>query len=117
MSVEFKNELLQEDPVLAAEWEKNSSRRKLSQALILVRKHAGLTQAELAERIGWKQSAVSRIESATGPMPDTTTIDRYVRGCGMHMTIRIEDDPYPARADDSLDMAEAAQFGVACAFG
>lgn len=44
-----------------------------------LRKRLGLTQQELADRIGVKQSAIARLESATR-MPSMKTLQRYALG-------------------------------------
>lgn len=45
------------------------------------RRKAGLTQRELAERVGVAQSAVARIESGA-VVPRVDTLDRLLRACG-----------------------------------
>ena len=47
-----------------------------------MRKEANLTQAELAERAGWDTGYISRLESATGGIPQLGTIARYTQACG-----------------------------------
>lgn len=90
MSVKFKNSILNSDPELKKRWHENESRRNLSQALVLLRKHEQLTQDQLAKKLGWKQSMISRLESVTGPMPDTLTIQKYVSGCNARLRLVIE---------------------------
>jgi hypothetical protein len=63
------------------------------------RKRAGLTQAELAARVGTTQSAVARIESgAVNPSLDHLT--RLVRAAGFDIDVRLV--PYD---DHDLSMA------------
>lgn len=73
---------LEERPGLAERWQSLEPRRHLANALIAMRKKAGLTQIELGERTGWNQAFVSRVESVTGPQPSTDTIARYAKACG-----------------------------------
>ncbi|MDD5180196.1 MAG: helix-turn-helix transcriptional regulator [Gallionellaceae bacterium] len=49
------------------------------------RKQTGLTQAEVAARVGMAQSALARIESSLGSRkhsPSLATLRRYTEACG-----------------------------------
>ena len=48
------------------------------------RRRAGLTQAELAERIGTTQSAVARLERGRSA-PSAERLARIVRACGLEL--------------------------------
>jgi transcriptional regulator with XRE-family HTH domain len=51
---------------------------------------AGLTQAEVAERVGTTQSAIARLESATSKhSPSIATLQRYARALGYRVEIRL----------------------------
>lgn len=51
--------------------------------MLKARAEAGVTQAELAERIGTTQSAVARMESTTGKhSPSIATLKRYATALG-----------------------------------
>lgn len=76
--------LLEARPELKREWEASLPKRKMALALVRLRKHAGLTQAELAAKAGWDKGYVSRVESASGGVPDSATIMRYADACGGH---------------------------------
>lgn len=54
--------------------------------LVSHRKKLGLTQAELAERSGLKQSAIARIERE-GAIPRLDTFEKVVRGLGLKITL------------------------------
>jgi transcriptional regulator with XRE-family HTH domain len=56
------------------------------------RRDAGLTQAQLAERLGWTQPAVARLERP-GANPTVATLDRALRATGRRLTSE------PARPD------------------
>ena len=61
-------------------------------ALLQARKQAGLTQAEVAARMGIAQSALARIESSLGSRkhsPSLATLRRYAEACGKKLTIAI----------------------------
>lgn len=49
------------------------------------RREAGLTQAQLAERLGWTQPAVARLERP-GANPTVATLDRALRATGRRLT-------------------------------
>lgn len=60
---------------------------------------AGLTQAELAQRLGTTQSAVARLE-AEGANPRIDTLNRALRACGQRLSL----DAVPDRSsiDETL---------------
>jgi transcriptional regulator with XRE-family HTH domain len=52
------------------------------------RRDAGLTQAELARRIGTTQSAVARLE-ARGSNPRVRTLEAALRACGRRLEVAV----------------------------
>jgi len=65
---------------------------ELVDALLKARQDAGLTQAELAKRMGTQAPAVARLERslATGKhSPSLATLRRYVKACGRKLELRI----------------------------
>jgi transcriptional regulator with XRE-family HTH domain len=61
---------------------------RVGEMLRQVREAAGLTQDELADKIGMKQPAISRLESGTGPHgPELDTVMRFVHGCDLELTV------------------------------
>lgn len=56
--------------------------------LTAVRRVAKLTQAEVAERMGTTQSAVSRVESG-GATPSLHFLDRYALAVGTTLTLEV----------------------------
>lgn len=58
------------------------------------RRRAGLTQVELAERMGTTQSAIARLERG-GTEPSYERVDRAVRACGLELV------PQLLAADDA----------------
>lgn len=54
------------------------------------RTESGLTQAEVAKRVGTTQSAIARLESATPKhSPSIATLQRYARAIGYRLEIRL----------------------------
>lgn len=60
----------------------------LARDLIAARTRAGLTQAEVAERMGTTQSAVARMESGKR-MPSLQTLRRYAEATGARAEVHI----------------------------
>ena len=59
---EYIEERKARSPEFAAAWEVSRPQFEFQRTLILARRGAGLTQKELAERVGTTQSAISRLE-------------------------------------------------------
>lgn len=60
--------------------------------LLHARKQAGMTQADVAERMGIAQASVARLESSAGSRkhaPSIATLRRYADavGCELHLTL------------------------------
>ena len=81
-AAQLRERLMRDDPALAEAWEAGEPRRRLSAALVAMRKSAGLTQRALAAITGWKQPQVARMESATGPWPSRDALHDYASACG-----------------------------------
>jgi ribosome-binding protein aMBF1 (putative translation factor) len=64
----------------------------LLDALLKARQDAGLTQAQVAERMGTQAPAVARLERAlaTGKhSPSVATLRRYVKACGKRLVLKV----------------------------
>jgi DNA-binding XRE family transcriptional regulator len=64
----------------------------LLDALLKARQKAGLTQAQVAERMGTHAPAVARLERslATGKhSPSIATVRSYVKACGKRLVLRV----------------------------
>jgi transcriptional regulator with XRE-family HTH domain len=59
-----------------------------------LRREAGLTQAELAARIGTTQAALSKIETGR-TLPGLELLDRVARAVGRPVTITLGESPRP----------------------
>ena len=69
------------------------------------RTEAGLTQAALAERLGTKQSVVSRWEHGHEE-PRVSTLVRVMQACGLSLSIAVEHDIVE---HDDVDRAQIRQ--------
>ena len=80
------------DPNFRKEWKKaNAELAELAELdkIIAARASAGLTQADVAVRMGTTQSAVARLESnlMRGRLPSGRTLTRYAKALGKRVVI------------------------------
>ncbi|MCK6450222.1 MAG: helix-turn-helix transcriptional regulator [Alphaproteobacteria bacterium] len=71
-----------------AEYDALAPEFEISAELLRARLRAGLSQAELAERMGTSQSAIARLESGQ-TLPSTKTLLRYARATGSKVQVRL----------------------------
>jgi len=91
---ELKKQWLK-DPALKAEYEELGPEFQLIRDMIEARTRAGLTQAQLAERMGTRQAAIARLESGR-VQPSLETLRRYARATGSRLTLSLEaEEPHP----------------------
>ena len=69
-------------------------------AIRKTRLRAGLTQAELARRVGTTQSAISRLESGR-VRPSLETLERLAKACGVTLELRLRSPEAPAAEFES----------------
>ena len=62
---------------------------ELARELIAARMRAGLTQGDVAARMGTTQSVGARIESGRGS-PSMRTVQRFASAVGAHAVVRME---------------------------
>ena len=78
------------DPEFRAEWEAQEPERQIMHdiidAIIAARAEENLTQRELAQRCGMKQSAFARLESGNAN-PTLETLKRVAEGLGKQLRI------------------------------
>lgn len=73
---------LMSDPAVQEAYEAEERKIRLQEMLAEWRKHAGLTRAQVAERMGVTPPTVSRME-ANIIKASLETISRYARACGV----------------------------------
>jgi transcriptional regulator with XRE-family HTH domain len=76
----------------------------LAQMLFDLRTEAGLTQRELAERIGTTQSAISRLEDGGGGGYRVETLARVATALGRHLVISFP-EAATVRVKDGVQVA------------
>lgn len=73
-----------------AEFEKQSDEFAFLDEFLKVRSAQGLTQAQVAEKIGTTQSAVARMESGSGKhSPSLATLSKYAQALGCKLEVRL----------------------------
>lgn len=72
------------------EFKKQEEEFALLDEFLKVRADQGLTQAQVAEKIGTTQSAVARMESGKGKhSPSLATLSRYAEALGCRLEVRL----------------------------
>lgn len=86
---DFKAQALARQDV-RREYERLKEEFEILDEILKARAEAGLTQAELAVRIGTTQSAVARLETAMGKhSPSIGTLKRYASALGYRLQVRL----------------------------
>lgn len=62
----------------------------LQRQIVTARTRAGLTQAELAARMGTQQTAIARLEAGR-TMPSITTLKRLAEATGSRLVLRLDE--------------------------
>ncbi len=78
------------DPQLRTVYEEEAAKSELWLQLVEARQEAGLTQAELAKRIGVSQAQVSRIEKRGYDAYTLNTLRRYVQALGAGFALEVK---------------------------
>ncbi len=84
---ELKKEWMK-NPEFRAEYEALKPEFAIAREILAARKHAKLTQAQLAKRMGTTQSVIARYESGTAA-PTTATLVRIGKATGTRPEIRL----------------------------
>ena len=84
----LKKELLK-NPKVAAEYAKLEPRYKLISQLIEARNKKGITQEQLAEKVGTRQSAIARLE-AGNVSPSIAFLEKITQALGSKLVIQVK---------------------------
>ncbi len=79
------------EPVFPGFAEMARRRRSLTEELVSRRVHLGLSQTEVAARMGTSQSAVARLESGTADLR-LSTLERYAAALGQVLDWKLGED-------------------------
>lgn len=85
---QLKTELLSK-PAIEAQYDALADEFNMACELITARSRAGLTQADVAQRMGTTQSVIARLEGGKRH-PSMRTVQRYAQACGARAVVRLE---------------------------
>ena len=80
------------DPAFRQEYDALAEEFALFDALVKARQQAGLTQTEVAERMGTKTPAVARLEAGGGRQhhaPSLATLRKYAAAVGCRLEVKL----------------------------
>ena len=87
-----------ERPGVKAAYDDLAQEFEILDAVLKARAESGLTQAEVAERIGTTQSAIARLESAAlTHSPSISTLQKYAHAIGYRVEVRLVKERRPER--------------------
>ncbi len=75
------------NPDFKKEWDDSELKYQLMMMVLKARNEQNLTQSDLAERTGIRQSNISRIEKGQA-MPSITTLSKIAHGLGKKLQIK-----------------------------
>ncbi|MBC7162929.1 MAG: helix-turn-helix transcriptional regulator [Immundisolibacter sp.] len=79
------------NPEVRTEYDALEEEFALARELILARSRAGLSQAEVARRMGTTQSTVARLEGGR-TKPTLLTVERYAKATGSRAVVKLVPD-------------------------
>lgn len=77
------------NPKVKAEYDALEDEFALLNQLLAARNAAGLSQADVAHKMGTRQSAIARIEGTGKHSPSLNTLRRYAKAVGCHLEVRL----------------------------
>jgi len=80
------------NPEVKAAYDEMAPEFSLLRQMLKARQKAGLTQAEVAERMGTKPPAVTRLESSLGNgkhSPSLATLQKYAHAVGYELQVKL----------------------------
>lgn len=90
MSIQnLKNKAL-ENPKVKKEYDKLEAEFELIDTLLFMRKKSGLTQDEIAKKMGTQKSNISRLEKGSSN-PSWKTLQNYAHACGFEIHMEVHE--------------------------
>jgi transcriptional regulator with XRE-family HTH domain len=97
---ELKTRALERSDV-KAEYDRLDKEFQFLDEFLKARAAAGVTQAEVAERIGTTQSAIARLESGKGKhSPSIATLEKYAHALGCRLELRLVNETVTRKVVD-----------------
>lgn len=87
---DFKKKAL-ENPEVRKEYDALQDEFSLIDQLVTMRTSAGLTQEEVANKLGTNKSNISRLEHGKGN-PSWSTLNKYAAACGFRVKLEAVED-------------------------
>ncbi|EBA01048.1 helix-turn-helix domain-containing protein [Marinobacter sp. ELB17] len=87
MSLKALKQKALQNELVRTEYEKLAGEFDLMNQLITMRTSAGLTQEQLAKRIGTAKGNISRLERGKGN-PSWATLEKYANACGYQVKLQ-----------------------------
>ena len=107
---EAREKLLADDPELRAEYDELEPAYLVARELLRVRSELGISQAELARRVGTAQSVISRLENMEGS-PNLRTVVSLAKALGRHVELRFVVEPITGSGGFAAGAAELSGRG------
>ena len=86
---EWLDKVIHQSPAFQAQVEEELAAINVAQDLVAVRELRGLSQAQLADRLGITQSAIAQLESAQPKNVELRTLVRVAAALGAHVEVSI----------------------------
>jgi predicted XRE-type DNA-binding protein len=86
---EWLDQIMLQSPAFQAQVEEELATISVAQDLVALRELRGLSQAQLAERLGITQSAIAQLESAQPKNVELRTLVRVAAALGAHVNVSI----------------------------
>ena len=86
---EWLNKVIHQSPAFQAQVEEELAAINVAQDLVTLRESRGLSQAQLADRLGITQSAIAQLESAQPKNVELRTLVRVAAALGAHVDVSI----------------------------
>ena len=86
---EWLDKVIHQSPAFQAQVEEELAAINVAQDLVALRESRGLSQAQLADRLGITQSAIAQLESAQPKNVELRTLVRVATALGAHVDVSI----------------------------
>ncbi|MBE9227808.1 helix-turn-helix transcriptional regulator [Phormidium sp. LEGE 05292] len=88
-ALKILNKMTADDPEIEEMVRESSLNAELAQLIYTARKQAGLTQQQLADRIGTKQSVIARLEDADYEGHSLSMLQKIARALNQRLEVKL----------------------------